>query len=82
VPDYFTSRAATKKWPLVVFLHGSGERGDDLGCAHTGKGPPKLIAGRPFLPRLDRQPAAPHHSVWKPHSVKAAGGRAEKRIPH
>ena len=25
-PDY----DASKRWPLVVFLHGSGERGEDL----------------------------------------------------
>ena len=32
-----------KRWPLVVFLHGAGERGDQL--ANVAKhGPPKLAA--------------------------------------
>src|SRR5690349_21828572 len=37
-----------KEWPLVVFLHGSGERGDDLDKVKI-HGPPKLIAeGKQF----------------------------------
>ena len=36
------------KWPLVVFLHGYGESGDDLELVKT-HGPPKLAAeGREF----------------------------------
>ena len=31
-----------KKWPLVLFLHGSGERGDDLNLVKR-HGPPKLV---------------------------------------
>jgi len=37
-----------KKWPLLLFLHGSGERGDDLEKVKV-HGPPKLIEqGRKF----------------------------------
>jgi predicted peptidase len=37
-----------KRWPLVIFLHGSGERGDDLKKV-AKHGPPKLVeAGREF----------------------------------
>ncbi|MGZ7238631.1 hypothetical protein ACXWO6_10470, partial [Streptococcus pyogenes] len=37
-----------KKWPLLMFLHGSGERGDDLEKVKV-HGPPKLIAqGKEF----------------------------------
>ncbi len=36
------------KWPLVVFLHGAGERGDDLELVKK-HGPPKLVeAGQDF----------------------------------
>src|SRR5580704_3310310 len=33
---------AKPTWPLVVFLHGAGERGDDLNLVKK-HGPPKLI---------------------------------------
>ena len=42
---------STQRWPLLLFLHGSGERGDDLEKVKK-HGPPKLIAqGReyPFI---------------------------------
>ncbi len=35
-----------KRWPVIVFLHGSGECGED-GIAHTRVGLPKFIASRP-----------------------------------
>jgi Predicted peptidase len=31
-----------KKWPLILFLHGAGERGDDLNRVKV-HGPPKLV---------------------------------------
>ncbi|ULT38623.1 hypothetical protein KRR40_26385 [Niabella defluvii] len=38
----------TRRWPLVIFLHGSGESGDDLNKVKV-HGPPKLVeAGRQF----------------------------------
>ncbi len=48
-------------WPLVIFLHGSGERGTDI-AAVKKNGPPKIIAdhpGSPFLlvsPQLEDVP--------------------------
>jgi predicted peptidase len=37
-----------KSWPVILFLHGSGERGDNLDLVKT-HGPPKLIeAGKQF----------------------------------
>lgn len=39
---------ASKRWPLILFLHGSGESGNDLEKVKT-HGPPKLIAqGKEF----------------------------------
>ena len=31
----------TRQWPLILFLHGAGERGDDLEKVKT-HGPPKI----------------------------------------
>jgi predicted peptidase len=33
-----------KRWPLILFLHGMGERGDDLELVKK-HGPPKMLAG-------------------------------------
>jgi len=30
LPDGYQQQDTLKKWPLLIFLHGSGERGDDL----------------------------------------------------
>jgi hypothetical protein len=42
---------AKKKWPLVIFLHGSGERGTDLEQIKR-HGPPKLIAAGQKFPAV------------------------------
>lgn len=46
-----------KKWPLLMFLHGSGERGDDIEKVKT-HGPPKLIAGGKKFPFIVISPQA------------------------
>ena len=37
------------KWPLILFLHGMGERGDDLELVKI-HGIPKIIEQKPDLP--------------------------------
>jgi len=39
----------TQRWPLVIFLHGSGERGTDIEVVKKN-GPPKIIAQHPGSP--------------------------------
>jgi len=39
----------TQRWPLVIFLHGSGERGTDIEVVKKN-GPPKIIAAHPGSP--------------------------------
>jgi predicted peptidase len=47
LPEGYNADEA-KRWPLVIFLHGSGERGTDLQKV-AKHGPPKLVeAGRAF----------------------------------
>lgn len=41
-PEYKGS--SRKRWPMILFLHGSGERGDEV-WAVARQGPPKLIRG-------------------------------------
>jgi predicted peptidase len=55
----------TKKWPLVVFLHGSGERGSDLEKVKI-HGPPKLIAKGQDFPFIVVSPQCPDDYRWSP----------------
>jgi len=52
-----------KKWPLLIFLHGSGERGDDLEKVKT-HGPPKLIDQGKKFPFIVVSPQAPQGQGW------------------
>ena len=53
----------TKKWPLVLFLHGAGERGTELEKVAV-HGPPKLVkAGRDF-PFILVSPQCPERQIW------------------
>ena len=45
--DY--NRQTDKKWPLILFLHGSGERGTDVNLVKV-HGPPKVVETEPDSP--------------------------------
>ncbi|MBZ4211185.1 MAG: prolyl oligopeptidase family serine peptidase [Rhodoferax sp.] len=61
---------AGKKWPLMVFLHGSGERGDDITQVKK-HGPPKLLDQQPDFPFIVVSPQAAANSDWSSASVNA-----------
>jgi predicted peptidase len=52
------SKEAGKKWPLIIFLHGSGESGTELEQVKV-HGPPKLIAAGKEFPFIVVSPQAP-----------------------
>jgi predicted peptidase len=52
------SKASDKKWPLLIFLHGSGESGSDIEKVKV-HGPPKLIAAGKEFPFIVVSPQAP-----------------------
>lgn len=61
---------AGKRWPLVIFLHGSGERGDELKTV-AKHGPPKLVeAGREF-PFILVSPQCPPGQWWDLGALEA-----------
>src|SRR6185436_13991398 len=41
--------AGAKRWPLILFLHGAGERGSDIQKVAT-HGPPKNVKNDPDFP--------------------------------
>ena len=55
----------TKKWPLILFLHGGGERGDDLSKVKAN-GPPRLIARGKKIPFIVVSPQIPLEAFWDP----------------
>ncbi len=65
-------------WPLLLFLHGAGERGDNLDML-TIHGPPKLIAqGQPF-PFVVVSPQCPKDQWWQPTELTALLDDVERR---
>ncbi len=57
-----------KKWPLVVFLHGAGERGDDLEKVKVHGPPMQVEAGRDF-PFILVSPQCPTDGWWPSEPV-------------
>ncbi len=52
-----------KRWPLLLFLHGAGERGNDLELVKK-HGPPRLVAEGHDLPFLVVSPQCPSRRWW------------------
>jgi predicted peptidase len=52
-----------KRWPLVLFLHGSGQRGTDL-TSVTKHGLPKLVEEGQDFPFILVSPQCPKRSGW------------------
>ncbi|MEA3368586.1 MAG: prolyl oligopeptidase family serine peptidase [Planctomycetota bacterium] len=61
VPEAYPE--SKQRWPLVLFLHGAGERGDDLEKVKV-HGPPKLVGKGKALPFLCVSPQCPKGGWW------------------
>lgn len=59
-----------ESWPLMLFLHGAGERGDDLELVKT-HGPPKLIAQGKDFPFIVVSPQCRKDVWWEPIELTA-----------
>lgn len=55
--------AGDKRWPLILFLHGAGERGTNLQSV-TVHGPPKIVKNRPDFPFIVVSPQCPAGQSW------------------
>ena len=56
-------------WPLMLFLHGSGERGDDLNLVKKS-GPSKLIEAGQQFPCIVVSPQCPKNRGWERESFE------------
>lgn len=52
-----------QQWPIVIFLHGSGERGADVEKVRVN-GPPKIIADHPGFPAILISPQVDMDQDW------------------
>lgn len=69
-PGYGSGDKSDQEWPLLLFLHGAGERGDDIELVKF-HGPPKLIdQGQPF-PFVVVSPQCPEDRHWEPIELMA-----------
>lgn len=62
--------AKQESWPLLLFLHGAGERGDNLELVKK-HGPPKLIAAGRDFPFIVVSPQCPKERWWEPIELVA-----------
>jgi predicted esterase len=66
LPDGYESNRGV--WPLLIFLHGAGERGDDLELVKM-HGPPKLIEAGKRYPFIVASPQLSLGEWWSPDMV-------------
>jgi predicted peptidase len=59
-----------ESWPLLLFLHGAGERGSDLELVKK-HGPPKLIAAGKDFPFIVVSPQCLKEKWWEPMDLAA-----------
>ncbi|PWU17393.1 MAG: phospholipase [Verrucomicrobia bacterium] len=59
--DYKASE--TKRWPMILFLHGAGERGTDIWKVAT-HGPPKHVNEHPDFPFIVVSPQCAEDHSW------------------
>ena len=59
------------KWPLILFLHGIGERGNDLELVKI-HGIPKIVETEKKFPFIALSPQCPADYVWKDEAMQEA----------
>ncbi|AHM63553.1 putative peptidase [Flammeovirgaceae bacterium 311] len=68
-PDTY-QQDTSKNWPLILFLHGAGERGSDLAKVKI-QGLPKYLQGRRDFPFVVAYPQCPQLSYWTVPGLRA-----------
>lgn len=58
-----------KKFPLMLFLHGAGERGSNLNLVKKN-GPPGIVEAGKDLPFIIVSPQCAQGKYWQPHQLK------------
>jgi predicted peptidase len=82
VPTSLSSAPAKldTRWPLMIFLHGSGERGDDIARVKV-HGPPKVADADPDFPFVLVSPLLPTDEDWDVAKLDAIVDRVTATLP-
>lgn len=64
LPKDYLAQETSRKWPLLLFLHGAGERGTNLSKV-SAHGPPKLAKNKGELPFIVVSPQCPSGRRWE-----------------
>lgn len=59
-----------RQWPLMLFLHGAGERGSDIEQV-TKHGPPRIVKRRKAFPFIVVSPQCPKDGWWDSDALMA-----------
>ena len=80
--DYGKAEAKDKKWPVMLFLHGAGERGDGKGELDNVKkhGPPMLVEKKPNSPATQFIIISPQCPVKQGWDVEALKGLLDEVV--
>jgi predicted peptidase len=69
-----------KRWPLILFLHGAGERGTNVWDV-TKHGPPKIDTTLANFPFIVVSPQCPPGKIWSDELVLALLDEVENQYP-
>lgn len=67
-----------KTFPLLIFLHGSGERGDSLDLVKM-HGPPSFVENCPDFPFITVSPQCPKDQKWNTEDLQAMLRQLKKK---
>lgn len=70
---------AKKRWPLIIFLHGSGERGTDIEKVKI-HGPPKIVATQSEFPFVVASPLLESGGDWNEVKLEQVLQRVTHRL--
>jgi predicted peptidase len=71
-------KGSANRWPLMLFLHGAGERGTNIWKVAV-HGPPKLVKDTPDFPFIVVSPQCPSDQRWSVDTLMALLDDATKR---
>ena len=75
-----TGARGEQGWPLLIFLHGSGERGSDIAKVKV-HGPPKVADRDPAFPFILVSPQLPEGEDWDLAKLDEIVDRAMEALP-
>ena len=69
LPQAYGSPEKDEKWPLMLFLHGGGERGDNNLELVKKHGPPRIVEEKKDFPFITISPQCPPGKQWNPQEM-------------